>query len=60
MGLHNEVETTDEVLREVRQIKEKLAKSMNFDIHRMCEDARKKERASGGTILSPPARKAAR
>lgn len=58
MSLHEENETCDEVLREVRQIKEKLAESMDFDIHRMCEEARKNQRASGKKIVPPPVRNA--
>jgi hypothetical protein len=50
-------ETRDEVLREVRRIKEALAKSMNFDIHRILEDARRRQREGGRTVLPPPARK---
>lgn len=52
----NEGETTDEVIRETRRIKEALARSMDFDIDRILEDARDKQRKSGRTILSPPVR----
>jgi hypothetical protein len=50
-----EKETTDEVIQEVRRIKETLAKSMDFDIDRIVEDARQRQQASGRKVLSPPA-----
>ena len=56
MGHINERETTDEVIRETRRIKEALAESMEFDVDRILEDARKKQKTSGRTILSPPVR----
>lgn len=46
--------TTDEVIQEVRTIKENLARSMGFDIDRILDDAREKQKESGRTILSPP------
>jgi len=46
--------TTDEVIQEVRTIKENLARSMDFDIDRILDDAREKQQESGRTILSPP------
>lgn len=48
--------TTDEVIQETRRIKEELARSMDFDIDRILDDARKKQNESGRTILSPPIR----
>ena len=47
-------ETRDEVLREVRRIKEALAKSMDFDVHRILEDARRRQREGGRTVIPPP------
>ena len=52
----NEKETTDEIIQETRRIKEALAKSMDFDLDRILEDARHKQRKSGRIILSPPIR----
>jgi len=52
----NEKETTDEVIRETRRIKEALAKSVDFDIDRILEDAGRKQEESGRKILPPPAR----
>ena len=50
-------ETRDEVLHEVRRIKETLAESMGYDIDRMLDDARRREKESGRTVLPPPVRK---
>lgn len=48
--------TTDEIIREIRRIKEVLAESLDFDIDRILEDARQKQKESGRKVLSPPAR----
>ncbi len=50
-------ETADEVLREIRGIKEALARSMDFDIGRILADARKRQEQSGRKVLSPRVRK---
>ena len=50
----NEKETTDEIIQETRRIKEALAKSMDFDIDRILEDARQRQGKSGRVVLSPP------
>ena len=47
-----EFTTSDEVVREVRQIKEQLAQAFDFD--RILADARERQRKSGRKILSPP------
>ena len=52
----NEEETTDEIIQETRRIKEALAKSMDFDLDRILEDARQRQRKSGRIVLSPPIR----
>ena len=49
-------ETTDEIIQETRRIKEALVKSMDFDLDRILEDARQKQKKSGRIILSPPIR----
>ena len=57
MAQINEKETTDDVIRQTRRIKEALAESMDFDIDRILEDARLKQlkqKESGRKILSPP------
>ena len=48
-------ETADEVLLETRRIKEALARSMDFDLDRILEDARQRQEKSGRIVLSPPA-----
>jgi len=54
----NEKETTDEIIRETRRIKEALAKCMDFDIDRILKDAGQKQRKSSRKILPPPIRQA--
>ncbi len=54
MALVNEKQTSDEVVQEVRKIKEALAKQMDFDIDRILEDARRRQQESGRRVLSPP------
>jgi len=56
MAQINEKETEDEVLKETRRIKEALAASMNFDIYRILEDARRRQRESGRRVISAPVR----
>ena len=51
-------ETTDEIMREVRRIKEELGAFMDFDIHRIFEDARRRQNEGGRKVVSPPPRKA--
>lgn len=50
----NGKETTDEIILETRRIKEALAESMDFDLDRILEDAREKQKKSGRVVLSPP------
>ena len=52
----NEEETTDEIIQETRRIKEALAKSMDFDLDRILEDARQRQEKSGRIVLSSPIR----
>lgn len=49
--------TTDEVLREVRRIKEELAQKVDFNIDRIIADARAKQLGRGRRVLSPPAKR---
>jgi len=42
------------VVLEVRRIKEQSARAFDFDIDRIIEDAREKQRLSSRQILSPP------
>jgi hypothetical protein len=57
MSQTDKKETADEVLQEIRGIKEALARSMDFDIDRIVADARQRQEQSGRKVLSPPARK---
>ena len=54
MAQIKETETTDEVIRETRRIKEALAAAMGFDIDRILQDAKEKQKKTGRKILSPP------
>jgi hypothetical protein len=56
MAQINEEESTDQIVQEMREIKEALANSMDFKIDRIVEDARRRQRESGRTILTPPVR----
>jgi polyhydroxyalkanoate synthesis regulator phasin len=56
MATLEETITCDEVLKEVRHAKEELAKSFNYDIRQMLEDARAKQEKSGRKIFHPPLR----
>jgi len=58
MDKTNEHETTDVIIREMRRIKEDLARSTDFNIDRILENAREKQKQSGREILSPPSREA--
>ena len=50
------VQTRDEVIQEVRKIKDYLAKVFAYDLKKMLDAARMRQKTSGHTILSPPAR----
>jgi hypothetical protein len=50
----DEVQTSDEVIQEVRTIKETLARSLNYDVHRILEDARKRQQSSSKKTIAPP------
>ena len=50
----NDKETADEIIQEIRRIKEALAKSMDFDIDRILKDARLRQSKSGRNVLSTP------
>jgi polyhydroxyalkanoate synthesis regulator phasin len=56
MATLEETRTCDEVLKEARHAKEELAKSFNYDIRQMLEDARAKQEKSGRKIFHPPLR----
>jgi hypothetical protein len=56
MSMVDEKETTDEVVQEVRRIKENLAKAFDFDVDRILDDARRRQTESPRTVLPPPVR----
>jgi hypothetical protein len=51
------VQTKDEVIQEVRKIKDNLAHNFAYDLKKMLDAARMRQKTSGYTILYPPARK---
>jgi hypothetical protein len=59
MATVNETETTDEVIQEVRRIKEALAAAMDFDVDRIVEDVKRKQKESGREVVPPPPRRPA-
>lgn len=50
------VQTTDEVIQEVRKIKDDLAKAFSYDLKKMLDAARMGQKTSGHAIVSPPAK----
>jgi hypothetical protein len=52
-----DVQTKDEVIQEVRKIKDHLAKAFAYDLKKMLDAARMRQKTSDHTILPPPARK---
>nr|VFJ60208.1 MAG: hypothetical protein BECKDK2373C_GA0170839_10795 [Candidatus Kentron sp. DK]VFJ61335.1 MAG: hypothetical protein BECKDK2373B_GA0170837_110010 [Candidatus Kentron sp. DK] len=50
----DEIQTTDQVIREVREIQETLARSMDYDVHRIPEDARRRQQTNDGKIMGAP------
>jgi hypothetical protein len=56
MAQIKETETTDEVIQETRRIKEVLAASLGFDIDRILQEAKEKQKKTGRKVLSPPVR----
>ena len=56
MSVLHEQTTADDVVASVRQVKQRLAEEMGYDVTRILEDARRKEQESGLSILRPPPR----
>lgn len=48
----------DEILDEIRKIREEHAKSFNYDLDAICHDLRKQQAVSGRKIISTPLKKA--
>jgi hypothetical protein len=51
------VHSRDEVLHAVRATKERLAAAFDFDIHRIIQDARRRQSSDGRQVLPQPERK---
>lgn len=49
-----ESDAPDEILAEVRRIKEELAAAHGYDIHKMLDEARREQAQSGRRIIPPP------
>lgn len=54
MSQLHQTETADEVIQETRRIKEVLAQSVDFDIDRILEEARRNQQKGRRKVLSPP------
>jgi hypothetical protein len=54
MNTIDKIETSDEVIVEIRRTKENLARKFDFDIDRIIDDARIKQDQSIKQIISPP------
>jgi hypothetical protein len=48
------MQSTDEVIQEVRRIKEALAEALDFDIDRIVLEAQQNQQASGREYMPPP------
>ena len=46
----------DEIIAEVRQAREELAKRLNYDLRAMIEDARKRQVLGGRKVVSFPSK----
>lgn len=46
----------DTIVEEIRKIRDEYARRMNYDLHAMCEDLRRKEKQSGAKVVSLPRR----
>ncbi len=51
-----DVETRDEVIEEVRRIKEDLAARFDFDVHRIVADAQQRQIECGRQLVTIPER----
>jgi hypothetical protein len=47
----------DPIVEEIHRVRDELAASLGDDLHAICEDIRKKEAASGRTLVTRPPRK---
>jgi len=44
----------DEILEEIRKIREEHAKSFNYDLQAICDDLRRRQGASDRQVISQP------
>jgi hypothetical protein len=44
----------DKVLEEIEKIREEHAKSFNYDLHKICQDLRKKQTTRNRKIITQP------
>lgn len=55
--LHIEkIKIQDEVILEIREIKDSLARAFSYNIKKILAEARIRQKASSRTVLSPPAK----
>lgn len=47
----------DPIVEEIHRIRNEHAKKFNYNLHAICEEARKKQKLSGHRIVSRPPRK---
>ena len=57
MAIIENRKTQDEVLREVREIKEQLGASHGFDVRRILDEARANQAKGGRAVIPSPAAK---
>ena len=47
----------DEIVEEIRKIRDEYAKSLGYDLDAICRDLREKQRQSGRKVVSLPPRR---
>jgi hypothetical protein len=47
----------DPIVEEIHRVRDDMAAKLGDDLHAICEDIRKKEAASGRTLVTRPSRK---
>jgi hypothetical protein len=57
--MKNEDISVDPVVEEIRRVREEHAARFDYDIHRICEDIRKHEKASQLKFVTPEPRRPA-
>jgi hypothetical protein len=54
MGQIDETPTRDKIVEEIRRIKDSLAQPFDYDVHRILEDAREKQKMTRRKIIPAP------